>query len=85
MLQESLGDHDHINSVFEDIALSEDKFTDQGFNEEGSPGRWQQLPLRGREREHLGRDRVREVGTEIVSYEGFLESTTAREQEEGEK
>ena len=29
--------HDHINSnsVFEDIALSEDKFTDQGFSEEG--------------------------------------------------
>ena len=37
------------------------------------------------EREHLGRDRVGLVGTEIVSYEGFLESTTAREQEEGEK
>ena len=32
------------------------------------------------EREHLGRDRVREVGTEIVSYEGFVESTKAREQ-----
>ena len=79
--------HDHIksNSVFEDIALSEDKFTEQGFSEERSPGRWQQLPLRGREREHLCRDRVRKVGTEIVSYEGFLESTTAREQEEGEK
>ena len=32
--------HDHINSnsVFEDIALSEDKFTDQGFSEGGSPG-----------------------------------------------
>ena len=38
MLQESLVDHDHINSVFEDIALSEDKFTDQGFSEGGSPG-----------------------------------------------
>lgn len=38
MLQESLGDHDHINSVFEDIALSEDKVTDQGFSEGGSPG-----------------------------------------------
>mgnify|MGYP001404092307 FL=1 len=32
--------HDHINSnsVSEDIALSEDKFTDQGFSEGGSPG-----------------------------------------------
>ena len=32
--------HDHINSnsVFEDIALSEDKVTDQGFSEGGSPG-----------------------------------------------
>ena len=27
-----------INSVFEDLALSEDKFTDQGFSEGGSPG-----------------------------------------------
>ena len=68
--------HDHINSnsVSEDIALSEDKFTDNSCHSE-----------EGREREHLGRDRVREVGTEIVSYEGFLEITTAREQEEGEK
>ena len=38
MLQESLGDHDHINSVFEDLALSEDKVTDQGFIEGGSLG-----------------------------------------------
>ena len=39
MLQESLGDHDHINSVFEDIALSEDRDSVRaGVQASRSPG-----------------------------------------------
>ena len=58
-----------INSVFEDIALSEDRFTDQGFSE-GVRAAENSCHSEG---EQLGRDRGRIIGTEIGFYEGFVE------------
>ena len=58
-----------INSAFEDIALSENKFTDQGFSE-GVRAAENNCHSEG---EQLGRDRGKQIGTEIGFYEGFVE------------
>ena len=57
-----------INEAFEDIALSENKFTDLGFSEGFEEGQKKSY----REGDQLGRDRGRQIGTEIGFYIGFV-------------
>lgn len=58
-----------INSVFEDIALSENKFTDQGFSE-GIRAAENNCHSEG---EELGYTKGKQIGTEIGFYAGFVE------------
>lgn len=60
---------DDINSVFDDIALSENKFTDQGFSE-GVRAAEDSCHTEG---EQLGLTKGKQIGSEIGFYAGFVE------------
>jgi len=61
-------DQSDINEIFEDIALSENKFTDKGFSEGVEEG----LKKSYSEGDQLGRDRGKQIGQEIGFYKGFV-------------
>ena len=58
-----------INDVFDDITLSENKFTDIGFTEGFEAGKKQSYS----DGDSLGRERGSQIGTEIGFYIGFIE------------
>ena len=57
-----------INEAFDDIALSENKFTDLGFSEGFEEGQKKSY----KEGDQLGRERGKQIGTEIGFYIGFV-------------
>ena len=57
-----------INEVFDDISLSEDKFTEQGYKEGVESG----IKKNFSEGEALGLEKGRQIGSEIGFYIGFV-------------
>ena len=70
-----------INDVFDDITLSENKFTDIGFSEGFEAGKKQSYT----DGDSLGRERGSQIGTEIGFYIGFVEEYRKQLEKEATK